>query len=707
MAADAQQPASTAPPGLPILPLPPRPPMPADEPRRLARLRELAVLDTPPEALFDSLARAASTVCGTPIALLCLVDAERQWFKAEVGLGGMRQTARELAFCAHTIAGRGTLVVADARVDARFAANPFVTGSPHVRFYAGSPLTLCGGEQVGTLCVLDRQPRTLSAAQLAALEELARAATQALELRARAVDALERQRRQIEGELTGLNGPLPASASVLDLLPVGVSVWDPEFRNLYANATVAHWFRRSHAELLGQPLRSVLGERAWASSRHRFQSVLAGQAQEMRHTLPTSDGLRDHHLRCVPRRDAAGRIDGLVLLADDVTAERSARAAEQALRSSHESLRLLYERTPALLLSLGPDGCLRSVSDQWLARFGHARADVIGRPLLEFIDPTQRRAVAESLLPQLWRQLRTNGLALRLRSASGRGIDVLLSAILQHDAAGEPQRLLVVLDDVTEILARTAELQREQALRGQLQHRTAELQSLLAEREEMIDVLAHEVRQPLNNAQAALQGAGVLLAERGDAESAARLQRAQGVLRQVLDGVDNTLAVVSLVAAGAPAAPTDADFDLAALLALVVGDLAPAERERVRIEALSAVRTATLDSGLMRLALRNLLANALRHSPPDQPVTLRLADIEEPPQIVFEVIDRGSGIDPALLPRLFGRGVRGASAADRARHGLGLFIARRALELQRGTAELVCTGVEGTTMRLTLPQALD
>jgi signal transduction histidine kinase len=87
-------------------------------------------------------------------------------------------------------------------------------------------------------------------------------------------------------------------------------------------------------------------------------------------------------------------------------------------------------------------------------------------------------------------------------------------------------------------------------------------------------------------------------------------------------------------------------------------------------------------------------------------VTLRLADVEEPPQIVFEVIDSGAGIEAGLLPRLFERGARGAGAADRSRHGLGLFIVRRAMDLQRGTAELVSTGPAGTTMRLTLPQAL-
>ena len=156
--------------GLPIpLPLP----LPHDEAERLACLRAYAILDTPEEQAFDDLTRLASHLCGTPIATVTLIDADRQWFKSRVGLTG-RETARGLAFCDHTIRGPGLMVVPDAAADPRFAANALVTGDPNIRFYAGVPLRVAGGHALGALCVIDTTPRELSPAQLDALAALGR-----------------------------------------------------------------------------------------------------------------------------------------------------------------------------------------------------------------------------------------------------------------------------------------------------------------------------------------------------------------------------------------------------------------------------------------------------------------------------------------------------------------------------------------------------
>jgi diguanylate cyclase (GGDEF)-like protein/PAS domain S-box-containing protein len=152
-----------------------------NEDQALHALRALDVLDSPPEAEFDALVRAASLVCGTPIALISLIDRDRQWFKANLGLPGVSQTPRDVAFCAHAVRGTGLFEVADATADSRFANNPLVTGEPGIRAYAGVPLRLDSGEQVGTLCVIHRQAHVLDATQRAVLEHLAAAATKALQ----------------------------------------------------------------------------------------------------------------------------------------------------------------------------------------------------------------------------------------------------------------------------------------------------------------------------------------------------------------------------------------------------------------------------------------------------------------------------------------------------------------------------------------------
>jgi PAS domain S-box-containing protein len=164
------------------------PAIPPDEAERLAALRSYAILDTEPEAAYDDLVRVASHLLGVPMALVSLVDAERQWFKARLGLDAT-EGPRELSFCGHAVAEGRSLVVPDARQDPRFHDNPAVVGPPHVRFYAGAPLRTPAGHVLGTLCAIDHEPRTLGPEQLGLLEALARQAVSLLELRRRAAEA--------------------------------------------------------------------------------------------------------------------------------------------------------------------------------------------------------------------------------------------------------------------------------------------------------------------------------------------------------------------------------------------------------------------------------------------------------------------------------------------------------------------------------------
>ena len=157
--------------------------IPANERERLKALRHLRILDTPPEMTYDDLTHLASEICGTPIAAVSLVDENRQWFKSKLGLD-MSQTPRDVAFCAHAILNaNGPLIVEDATKDARFADSDLVTGSPGVRFYAGTPLVMSDGNAVGTLCVVDRVPRRITESQRRALEVLGREVVAQMELR--------------------------------------------------------------------------------------------------------------------------------------------------------------------------------------------------------------------------------------------------------------------------------------------------------------------------------------------------------------------------------------------------------------------------------------------------------------------------------------------------------------------------------------------
>lgn len=190
----------------------PNAPFPKDEADRLSRLHESGILDSAPEEIFDDLTRLAARLCETPIALISLVDAERQWFKSAFGLN-VSETPRDWAFCAHAILENGPLIIEDATLDSRTSDNPLVTGPPNIRFYAGVPLRISSGQPLGTLCIIDTQPRVLSQQQLADLQSLARQATGQIELRSanhrldlkkQALEASKERMDQIAAQVPGM-----------------------------------------------------------------------------------------------------------------------------------------------------------------------------------------------------------------------------------------------------------------------------------------------------------------------------------------------------------------------------------------------------------------------------------------------------------------------------------------------------------------------
>ena len=148
------------------------PEFPTCEPDRLQALRDLGLLDTGREERFERFTRLARSLVNVPIATISLVDANRQWFKGMQGLD-VTETSRDVSFCGHAIHEKGVFYIPDTHADARFAENPLVTGPPYIRFYAGAPLTVPGGQVVGTLCVIDRNARALASEQLRDLRDLA------------------------------------------------------------------------------------------------------------------------------------------------------------------------------------------------------------------------------------------------------------------------------------------------------------------------------------------------------------------------------------------------------------------------------------------------------------------------------------------------------------------------------------------------------
>jgi len=192
------------------------PPILKNEKKRLRVLWQYDILDSVPEEVFDDLTELAARICEAPIAMITLVDEDRQWFKAKLGVT-VNETSRDISFCAHAIAQPELFIVPDATLDERFAQNPLVTSDPKIRFYAGAPLITPDGHALGTLCVIDKIPRDLRPEQKQALRVLARHVMTQLELRRRSRELIHihKECEQIKTDLANAKIDLAKARSEL------------------------------------------------------------------------------------------------------------------------------------------------------------------------------------------------------------------------------------------------------------------------------------------------------------------------------------------------------------------------------------------------------------------------------------------------------------------------------------------------------------
>ncbi|MEQ1862650.1 MAG: PAS domain-containing protein [Chthoniobacteraceae bacterium] len=335
-------------------------PLPPNEAQRLKALRSYDVLDTPPDASLDDLTRLAAQLCETPIALISLIDETRQWFKSRVGLD-VSETPRELSFCSHTILETGVVLeVNDARNDARFADNALVISDPNIQFYAGASLITHDGHALGTICVIDRTPRQLTAAQTAALRVLSRLVVTQLELHRRGIElkaeagkrelaeALLRQTEEEKDRLLALG-----EKSRLALLSVledeqqtgrDLRATEERFRQLAENIQEVFWINDpasgrvlyvspAYEKIWGRTCASLYeSPRTWLDAVHpddreRVMHALetrltSGEYDETYRILRADGTVHWIHDRGFPVLDESGEVTRVVGTAEDITEQR-------------------------------------------------------------------------------------------------------------------------------------------------------------------------------------------------------------------------------------------------------------------------------------------------------------------------------------------------------------------------------------------------
>jgi len=387
---------------------------PVDEARRLTALHELGVLDSLPELVFDTITRTAAQLCGVPIALISLIDSQRQWFKANVGLPGVDETPRDVAFCDHAIRDSALFEVADATLDARFAANPLVIGDPGIRFYAGAPIVLAGGERIGTVCVIDRSPRHLDERQRTMLQSLAAI-----------VGAMLTQRRQLltttsqlaESELR-VRRLYEATPAILHSIGSDGRLLDVSDRWLALMGYERH-------EVIGRPSSDFLTPASQAYARDVVLPAFFrdGRCDRIEYQFVRRDGTAiDVLLSATLEREDNGSPARSLAVLEDVTATRR---LEAELGRTHAHLDAVVDNTPALVGYWDRDAVTRFVNRDFQAAVGLPTDRLIGQPLREIVSKIDAVGYA-TLQPRIeavlggrrqefeWAMLTTSGL-LQLR----------------------------------------------------------------------------------------------------------------------------------------------------------------------------------------------------------------------------------------------------------------------------------------------------
>jgi len=402
--------------------------LPPNELQRLDALRALGILDTEPEQAFDDIVRLASHICRVPISAVSLVDADRQWFKAQLGLP-VCETSRASAFCAHTLLNPAqTLVVPDATLDARFADNPLVVGEPRIRFYAGAPLVDREGYAFGSLCVIDTVPRALDASQIDALAMLARQVMRQLESRQLVVELAEQKAAvdhhsivaiaDTSGRLTYVNDRLCAIAqkSRADLLGVA----NDFFSLLFPSGELGSEARLALAN--GFVWRGELQGRAQDGSGYWIQSTL------------------------VPIKNAKGIPWQYIAIGTDITALKQ---VQNALKQQQDELRLIFDLVPAMVFFKDKGNRILRVNRLVAENTGKSIEAIEGKPCSEIYPQDAANFYADDLevirsgLPKL-------GIIERVRGRDGKESWFQTDKVPYRDKDGKVIGIVVMAQNITE-----------------------------------------------------------------------------------------------------------------------------------------------------------------------------------------------------------------------------------------------------------------
>ncbi|HEY8383348.1 MAG TPA: PAS domain S-box protein [Microvirga sp.] len=675
-------------------------PVPTNEAERLAALRDLHILDTPADTHFDAIAQIARRTFGVPIALISLVDEDRQWFKARCGLDAS-ETPRGIAICAHAIMDDDLLVIEDLTRDARFADNPIVTGELHLRFYAGAPLVIRSGIRVGTLCLLDTAPRVFTTEQRAALRDLADVVVAQLHLHSVSRQSQEAAARRLETERrlqqkdAFLRSVFDASTDCIKLIGLDGSL---DYMN--ANGQCALEID-NFEEMRGSEWACLWPPEAQETVRGVVAAARAGRTGRFEALCPTARGNpRWWDVSVAPVHDSEGRVVSLVSVSRDIT-ERT--ISEAALRESESRYRLLATYATDIIIRADLTGRRLYVSPSSEQVLGYAAADLVGTRPFDFVHPDDAAELTAAIEGLARGAVERTTRTYRLRHKSGAWVWIEARFQLVRDGEGRPQEIISTSRDVSDGQRQAEELRRA---------KEAAEQASLA-KSEFLATMSHEIRTPLN----AIMGLTDLMLDKAHADP--ELKRHLELLRvsgSALLTVVNDVLDFSKIEAGAVELEPSPFWPKALVesCAGLVQELAAKKGLVLAVETGATLPSRVVgDEPRLRQVVLNLLNNAIKFTPEGR-VSLVLAHESASPtseRLRFAVSDTGIGIPADKKARLFERfhQVDGSHARQFGGTGLGLAISKQLVELMGGTIGVDSEPGRGTTVwfEVTLPRVAD
>jgi PAS domain S-box-containing protein len=715
------------------------PPAPKrDEAQRLLALERSGLLDTPPEPEFDDIVRLAAELCGTPIALISLVDRSRQWFKANVGLSGVSETERTISFCTHAIEREGVFLIEDARADERFAFSPLVQGEPFIRFYAGAAIQTEEGHSLGALCVVDRRPRTLSEAQHRSLIALKRQVELQIRLRTQLRQAQERhaEMEQAQERMRSLNTYLQAEMRERQRMERQMQAQQTLLSNVLAHIPHSVFWKDRDSVYLGcnQQFAGDAGvsspEEVIGRTDLELPALTRDTADDFRRSdrmvmesgvpilgiednIRTPDGRESWVMTSkVPLKNPDGTVSGVLGIYIDLSERRRQEAVlqeakrlveqhaahlESQVREAQARTRQLMEYSGDAVFLLDDQGRVKEVNPVAERLLGLSRERLVGTAFEQLAPENEREPLRRALAELRGRgtvRLAEQG----LRPAVGGRVAFDISASLQ--VAGAERLLLVVGHDLTE-------------------KRRLEQQTLQNDRLASMGALAAGIAHEINNPTSyVLSNLSFLREWRDELERELKargeppprlvemLSEAKEVIAESLDGARRIRDIVRDMrffshTAGEDLAPVDIHACLDFVLRMAHNALKHAAE--VRKEYAEGLPPLLGSEGRLSQVFLNLVVNAAQAMRPEgsRRHVLGVRTSREGEWVRIDISDTGHGIPPEILPRIFDPFFTTKAAG--AGSGLGLSISLSLIQKMGGDLRVRSEQGVGTTFTLLLP----